>query len=397
MWRSVRLFVSRHRRTIAVTAAAAAAAGLLYRARGVMLELEAERRQAKFRQSEEQRRGVYLDRARGECRAAIQNFLPTLRKRLFLVVDVNAPVRELKALRSSAQHHSRAHDSEADEGSGSVSAAEDPREAELWDSVKVLSFTRLLVGVYAFNTLNLMLRLQLHVLGRYSFEESKEVVSELGTGRAAAAAGGCPFFQRPGAISMEARHLILSSTYEYLLGDGLLALAADLQGVVERCMAEWHCQTKLEISRDQLLAMLTRIRVQAEGDLGHGSTMGVLGEDMRRYLVGPAGKACAAAVEGTSVQRQVQQVLDETWDAVESPLFGVAMKESLAATFSLLYHHIGESLYGPLGSTREEPKPPLATVVSMMKVRGWRPRPPGGPLLTFLGPYDKNRWCLPWF
>ncbi|CAM9866704.1 unnamed protein product [Ectocarpus sp. 8 AP-2014] len=39
------------------------------------------------------RRRQCMSRTRGECVAALANFLPALRKRLFLAVDVTGPVR----------------------------------------------------------------------------------------------------------------------------------------------------------------------------------------------------------------------------------------------------------------------------------------------------------------
>lgn len=54
-----------------------------------------------LRAGDDARRRQCLSRTRGECVAALANFLPALRKRLFLVVDVTGPVSQRREKRHS--------------------------------------------------------------------------------------------------------------------------------------------------------------------------------------------------------------------------------------------------------------------------------------------------------
>ncbi|CAN0466229.1 unnamed protein product, partial [Laminaria digitata] len=159
--------------------------------------------------------------------------------------------------------------------------------------VKVTALTRLVVSLYSFNALALMLHMQLHILGRLSFEESQHFLlqppptSDLNAssstanpsptslpgattppgfattaaaaaglgdrGATAAAAGSGSGEVGVGvgagggvggggagvALSMEARHALLSSTYEYVLGNGLRELVRDVERAVSRCTCRY--------------------------------------------------------------------------------------------------------------------------------------------------------------
>ena len=98
---------------------------------------------------------MHMLRSRGECVPALLNFMQTLRKRVNEIVDVTSPVKALKA------------------GRGELSKEQ---EQALWQQVKVSGFTRFFLAYYGFNLLNVMLRVQVHILGRYAFETSRREI-----------------------------------------------------------------------------------------------------------------------------------------------------------------------------------------------------------------------------
>ncbi|CAN0041648.1 unnamed protein product, partial [Phaeothamnion confervicola] len=294
-------FARRHRRALVIGGLAGAAVAGYWRVRSLLHEAEALQRALRLRALEEDRYRRYQARAKTECLTAVVNFLPTLRKRLFETVDVNGPVRELKQLRRVSR--SPGGNSGCGNGSGSGSATggdghespeEDPREAELWEEVKVTGLVRLMTALYVFSALNLMLRLQLHILGRHSFEEwlhmfRADVAAGEGppatappqaAGEApaatttAAASEGASSAQEPLAaaaaavvptgVSMEARHTFLSSTYEYLLGDGLRALAADVRRAVKLRTAHWRMDKVGAICYTDFVEVLREVRLEME-------------------------------------------------------------------------------------------------------------------------------------
>ncbi|CBJ31463.1 expressed unknown protein [Ectocarpus siliculosus] len=182
-------FARRHRRAIVVGGVVGAAACVYHSMKRALKEAEDEHAAMLVQAGHDARRRQCMSRTRGECVAALANFLPALRKRLFLAVDVTGPVRELKALRTGLAGATAAAaaavttDGGAGGGTGSSSSdsggggsavadgsaaaeAEDlqSREVELWEQVKVTALTRLVVSLYAFNALALMLHMQLHIL-----------------------------------------------------------------------------------------------------------------------------------------------------------------------------------------------------------------------------------------
>ncbi|CAM9465563.1 unnamed protein product, partial [Ectocarpus sp. 4 AP-2014] len=93
-------FARRHRRAIVVGGVVGAAACVYHSMKRALKEAEDEHAAMLVQAGHDARRRQCMSRTRGECVAALANFLPALRKRLFLAVDVTGPVRELKALRT---------------------------------------------------------------------------------------------------------------------------------------------------------------------------------------------------------------------------------------------------------------------------------------------------------
>eukprot|EP00903_Cladosiphon_okamuranus_P018185 g16730.t1 len=467
-------FARRHRRAIVVGGVVGAAACVYHSMKKALKEAEEEHAAMLMQARDDSRRRQCLSRTREESVAALTNFLPALRKRLFLAVDVTGPVRELKALRTGgdpgaamagagggagAGAGSSGGDSAAVD-TGSASAATEAtdvqsREVELWDKVKVTALTRLVVSLYAFSALALMLHVQLHILGRLSFEESRELLqggktatasgnhgngtdsdesatppsdgnprspvsaaaassrhtaettargaTRLGDGGGRSSGGGGTAGL---ALSMEARHALLSATYEHVLGDGLRALVRDVQRAVSRCTCSWRAHTRQQVDFQDLVAVIRRVRREIEGPVGGidyyggsdlydggglGRPSGIRHAQLLGYMINPSdgidGEAAAtAAVHAAAAQpapapapandstlggedgasqsaggiassdasrdggaaralQGVGVVLDETWDTAESPNFAAALQSCLDATFGMVYEQLRQKAF----------------------------------------------------
>eukprot|EP00953_Heterococcus_sp_UTEX-ZZ885_P035863 18503-Heterococcus_DN1.PRE.1 len=462
-------FIRRHKRVIALAGVTAAAIAGVCKVRADLHTIAAMQAEQQARAAEERRFRLYIGRARSECRVAVLSFLPTLRRRLYTTVDIATPVRDLKLLRQSQQNADAAAD--ASEESDLAAA-----ETALWDAVKVTGFTRLVLAMYSFSALNLMLRLQLHILGRHSYEEARQLLQQHAVAAAAlasrhptaassmhstdridtaAAAVAAAAAGVGTALPMEARHAFLSATYEYLLGEGMVSLSETVTAAVQKYSAGWHCQTKAEVGCDELIAMLKRVRREVEGHQQQQqqqtslsgsvfSTNNTNSEQavLLRYIINPndattcASSSSASSIESSSASsksddhdvnssadsiletvsssidgaattaasqtaesaqqqqqqqpedvqysKQVQTMLFETWDAVESPNFKYALQDSLDAAFDVLHRRIRDRIYSTaaagtagVASTLsaseheqhdfEEPRPALASVVSATK------------------------------
>ncbi len=433
---AVKKFCRKHRRLLLVAGVAAAGTAVAYQI--VTENLAETERQAKC-VAEKKRKRAHLDRARVEWKTGLCNFLPTLKKRLCSTVDVMGPVRELREVRQQVIG-----------GSENVGRKE-TKESALWDEVKILTFTRLLTGVYGFVALDLMLGLQLHMLGRYGYEETGRLLHRLSAScsprvepydillqrlssffssnqqqqhqdgvtssnseeRMMVDSGAqqgehsCNHTttthssqhpdhhlnmeeeDRGAGLTGEAQQVLLSSTYEYALGEGLANISQDIRAVVERNMSNWHCQSKLEVGRDELYDLLINIRLEFEGPDKVRDTMSdahhvilphylhdlltcllismLQGMDlMMKYFINP--------VFAKESNKQVQLLLNETWDAVESPGFHVALQHALQSMFITLFRDMDKVVFGLESGVNldngcgELPHPPLASVITNIKI-----------------------------
>ncbi|CBJ31462.1 expressed unknown protein [Ectocarpus siliculosus] len=73
---------------------------------------------------------------------------------------------------------------------------------------------------------------------------------------------------------MEARHSLLSSTYEHVLGGGLRALVRDVERAVSRCTCSWKAHTRQQVEFQDLVAVIRRVRREVEGPIGGSAYYG---------------------------------------------------------------------------------------------------------------------------
>jgi hypothetical protein len=92
-----------------------------------------------------------LAKIRRQFENARQKFLPTLRVKIFEVVDCSDTIQELRRLRSTS----------------SASLQRDAEEA-LWEKIKIQSISIMFVSVYMTCVVCTVLKLQFHLLGSYS-------------------------------------------------------------------------------------------------------------------------------------------------------------------------------------------------------------------------------------
>lgn len=90
---------------------------------------------------------------------------------------------------------------------------------ELWEQLKILSFTRTLTSIYSSCLLFVFLRVQLNIVGGYMYLDSLILTGESPNGK-----------QVHIAESLQKRYLAL---VRYLLGDGLDFLVEEIRRIVE--------------------------------------------------------------------------------------------------------------------------------------------------------------------
>ena len=286
---------------------------------------------------------MHMLRSRGECVPALLNFMQTLRKRVNEIVDVTSPVKALKA------------------GRGELSKEE---EQLLWQQVKVSGFTRFFLAYYGFNLLNVMLRVQVHILGRYAFETSRREMEALqqhhqhamgGGGRSGFAAAAAKLAEEPDAsasFGTDDRYRLLSLVYSFFLGEGLRQLKEAVERVVAEELAAWSVHEKVHVGYDELHDAFSRIRRRLEGPRGI-----ITAElPLLKYIVDMEAKT---EEELGGQGSTLSEMVNETWDALESPSFKLAVEDCLDATFRVFLEDLFRCLYAlPPAVPTSAPAPP---------------------------------------
>eukprot|EP00276_Gloeochaete_wittrockiana_P011480 CAMPEP_0184652486 /NCGR_PEP_ID=MMETSP0308-20130426/10180_1 /TAXON_ID=38269 /ORGANISM="Gloeochaete witrockiana, Strain SAG 46.84" /LENGTH=438 /DNA_ID=CAMNT_0027087385 /DNA_START=185 /DNA_END=1501 /DNA_ORIENTATION=+ len=337
-------------------------------------QLEAER-------LSEARLQSYFDTNSRTSDATVHSLLPGLKSRLFELYDLETLTAKLKTGRS---------------GTSGIS----PQDKQTtWNQLKGLSFTRTITALYTLCLIDALLRTQLSILARYLFLASANMQQQAMQRRASmswfsfsradvpsqsiSAAGGTLM------LSDWTQHRFLSQS-EYVQTHGLSKVAARVEIAVAEVMAEYSL--KSSISLNQLTEIIRRVRSLVESDpsfsfvsvsssiptLSDSSAAGVSNVEQQQqqqqppppispqvpsssthplaqYLVAPES---TDSLGGGAVQlnrpvdegdRQLQSLMDETRDLIESADFASVLASCIDAAFqTCIDQHIRPSFLSSL-------------------------------------------------
>jgi len=339
-------FIRRHRNVIGIGAAVGVGVFAAYRIRQAIKEAEESQLAMQKESFRTNLKMKYLSRAKKESLTASQTFLPTLEQRLKSTVDVNTPVRLLKGLRKV--------DADGETNNEHPTDELEARKQKLWDEVKVSTFTRFIVGCYSVCILALIMQLQMHIINRLEMSEELNVVQE------EEQCESLSKFRSAGSsvdvckLTYEKRHRVMKATFEHLFGDGLRQLAAKTQCALKSMLSDWSVHSKTEVEFTEFESKLHDIKREIAS-----SQAEFLG-----FIIPPA------APEGGEIL--VQKMLNETWDAIESPHFFVCMQQCLDVTIDSLCNSLKTVVFVnstgcEAGSDDSLAKPPLGALIPQMK------------------------------
>ena len=188
-------------------------------------------------------RSRMLLRIRKQFDFAIRQFLPTMHTRIMEVVDVSSAIRKIKELRTANSDSSLS----SEDNSAFVMT-----EAMLWDEIKVSSLTIVFVSAYMVSAVTVLLRVQLHILGKSmeSVTQSQSSIEESESNL-----GGDDVFR-----------ILIEGTYKHIFGTGLQALSDYVRPRVMECFSEWNVRDNLAVDFDQLAQVMSRVHRNIERD-----------------------------------------------------------------------------------------------------------------------------------
>lgn len=169
---------------------------------------------------------------------------------------------------------------------------------EVWEDLKIISFTRTIVAVYSTCMLVVLLRVQLNIIGGYLYLDNS-------VGKSATTPVAPPDIQQ--------QYL---SSIQHLLGDGLTELMSVVKRAVQNSLS--GMSLKQSLSMLELEQQLSWIRAEVEAASERPLTWYMLADDENAL----ADQACDLTEKDVITIR----LLNETRDMLDSPDFSVVLK-----------------------------------------------------------------------
>ncbi|XP_034384182.1 peroxisomal biogenesis factor 3 isoform X1 [Cyclopterus lumpus] len=309
MFSSVWSFIKRHKRKFIFTGVVV---GGVY-----VLGKYAQKKMGEFQENEateyiaQARRQFHFESNQRTCNMTVLSMLPSLKE---------AVVNQLNS-----------------ESLTALLKAKPANKLEIWEDLKIISFTRTVVAVYSTCMLVVLLRVQLNVIGGYLYLDNS-------AGKNTANPLAPP----------EVQQQYLSSI-QHLLGDGLIELMTVVKKAVQSALG--GVSLKQSLSLLELEQQLSWIRAEVEA----GSE-----RPMSWYMLADAEDALADQACGlTENDLATIRLLNETRDMLDSPDFNTVLNATLNRGFSRLLDNLAEFFRPPPGDSASSFAPDSLSAVSL--------------------------------
>ncbi|MEQ2289681.1 peroxin [Ameca splendens] len=200
---------------------------------------------------------------------------------------------------------------------------------EIWEDLKIISFTRTIVAVYSTCLLVVLLRVQLNIIGGYLYLDNsvgKSVTTPL----------------TPPDVQQQ-----YLSSIQHLLGDGLTELITRVKTAVQSSLGGMSLKQSLSLL--ELEQQLSWIRAEVEVDSGRPLSSYMLTDDENAL----ADQACGLTENDVVTIR----LLNETRDMLDSPEFSRVLSTCLNRAFSRLLDNLAEFFRLPVGDSAPNSAP----------------------------------------
>ncbi|CAH1773620.1 unnamed protein product [Owenia fusiformis] len=307
-------FVKRHRRKFLFTGAVVGGVVLLGKyARSKIQQLQEKEAADCLAHA---RRQHHFDSNQRTCNMTVLSMMPNLRETLMKALDSEHLTEQLKARPAN--------------------------KLEIWEDLKITSFSRTLVSMYSVCMVVVYLRVQLNIIGGYMYLDN--LLNRNGTTPELAVA------------SPEIQQKYLANV-QYLLGQGLTQLITDVTDIAKHTLENISLKEKLTFV--QLKEVLQKVRHQMEYRRQNGYYDASATSLCKYILPEDIGhdEACSLSVE----ERTMNKLMRETTDMVESGDFHSVLTNCLDSSFIMIY----QKLHDFYRETDDE-SIPLAKLIPMV-------------------------------
>ncbi|KAJ1911474.1 peroxin [Mycoemilia scoparia] len=333
-------FVRRHQRKFVVIAGIAG--GLYYVGHALSNKINEMQRQAKEDHISRENIKRRFEQNQRDCLFTILGLMPELTDQFFEKVNVDRLIEEL---RDMAKPVTPAADAsfDNDENTPFYRPFQTPEKkqrtkAQIWEDIKLQSFTRTTCSTYVLSLLTILVHTQLNVVGRYTYIDS--VVTQF-EGVVNSDDEELPI---PSNIGMDdQRHYLILSWW--LLNRGWRILLHDIQDSIVESIS--GLQLKKKITFRELTRCFEQIRVKIEAS-------GVL-ENLSKYLL-PSNEAQMSefmAINGLGPD----QVITPTFDQLVNQTRDILESNDARLVLNSCLNRIFEQLLATLKENFPEPEP----------------------------------------
>lgn len=195
---------------------------------------------------------------------------------------------------------------------------------EIWEDLKIISFTRSVVAIYSTCMLVVLLRVQLNIIGGYLYLDNSVTKN-----------GATPL----APPDVQQQYL---SSIQHLLGEGLIELITVVKKAVQEVLGPMSLRQSLSLQ--ELEEQLTRIRHLVEDSTSskHKSLSWYMMPDEENTL---ASQACGLTENDITTIK----LLNETRDMLESPDFSTVLSTCLSRGFVRFLDNLAEFFRPPQG------------------------------------------------
>ncbi|KAI8619727.1 Peroxin-3 [Chytriomyces sp. MP71] len=295
-------------RVLVGTGVALASGFLLYKYARHKMD-EAERERASKRHAKQNIK-VRFEQLQKDCFASVSRLLPLASSQLFPIANVESVTTQLQNLRGTKENSN-----------------EDAKRVkkELWEDLKIASFTRTLSAIYILNFINILSHVQLNIMGRFTYLASVSPSLE--------------------PLSSETQMHFLNFSY-FIVHEGMYVYVARVKAAVESVF--FGVSVSSELSSEDLAQKIAYIRESVESFVNSTNESG-LGEFLLpkvgtedEMLAQAHGVTLSTAFASNSILRSL---VAELRDFVDSLDFGEVMKACLDKSFSLFEAHLKANLF----------------------------------------------------
>jgi hypothetical protein len=298
------------------------------------------------------KRASHLERCSRETLSMLGTFLNTLQSTIERHTDFTKEMKMLKQLRNG-------------QVADAVDGEATPTKQELWDRIKTKSITRMIVTVYAHSILILLLTVQINLLGGRIFREQISEHNAVGSEEESSSRNETQSGENSveGGEDSSSHKQVLLQSLDYFFQHGIKKLVESVQLAVETSVSHWKVVPD-DNDDDEGNSMRTCSLTLDQFEGGMQQIRNILDEGLllEKYI------DRLEADSDSCESEEARQILYESLDILESPVFETAKKDVVNVTFDVLRNHGYAPLFDDSGEGDTHLlSPPLATIVTKLK------------------------------